>query len=115
MPAALNLPEAEIVNRWISEIASTTRTLAVEYGCSDRSIAAILHRHLDRETIRSYKRAKISRSTAARPDLKTEEWREMCRYASSRVTPEGRQRTTDSLRKAAIVSADRRRGVRLSA
>jgi 5-methylcytosine-specific restriction endonuclease McrA len=114
MPAKLALLEDQIVSQWLNDPEATTRTLAQAYGCAYSTIACVLRKHLTSSVIDQVKRGKISRSTAARPDLKTEAHRERARYASSCVTPQGRERITLSLAQGAIVSANRRRGVPLS-
>jgi len=107
MPAKLYLPENEIVTTWISNSNATTRNMAAEYGCSSATIAAVLRKHLSADAIDIAKRHKISVSTAARPDLKTEDHRERARYASSCVTPEGRNAQREGALRGSEISANK--------
>jgi 5-methylcytosine-specific restriction endonuclease McrA len=111
MPAKIDLPEEEIVQKWLDDIHATTRTLGAEYGCSSPTIRLVLKKHLSQEKIDRTKRMKISTSAAARPDLKTEEHRANARYASSFRTPESRYQ---SIAIASAVSAEKRRGKEIS-
>jgi 5-methylcytosine-specific restriction endonuclease McrA len=111
MPKALNLPESDIVQKWLADIDVTSRSLASEHNCSSNAICAILRRHIDRSIITSVMCSKIANSTRNRPDLKTEANKAICRYASSRVSRESR---LASIQLAAIASANKRRGVKLS-
>lgn len=114
MPAKLHLPEKQIVDKWLSQVDATARTLATEYGCSATTISAILRKHLGADVIDATKRQKISVSTAARPDLKTEEHRARAKYASSCVSPEARKTQVAALLRGAEASANKRRGKKLT-
>ena len=85
MPAKINFPEEAIVERWVQNPQATTRTIAQEFHCSYQAIRDILRRHLSAETIDRIKRSKISASTAARPDLKTEERKAMLNRVRSLI------------------------------
>jgi 5-methylcytosine-specific restriction endonuclease McrA len=95
----------------LSEATATSRSLAAEYRCGPRSISTILRKYLDRATVHTVMRGKISSTARNRPDLKTEANRAICRYARSRVS---RQSSIANAKLAAIASANKRRGVRLS-
>jgi 5-methylcytosine-specific restriction endonuclease McrA len=88
MPAKINLPEREIVNLWRNDISATSRSIAKDLGCGHSTISAIVSRHISVEDIHSITRAKISASTARRPDLKTDSHRGNCRHARSFRTHE---------------------------
>lgn len=110
MPAKLYLPETAIVDRWLLNINTTTRSIAIEFGCSPTNVSSILRRHLSADTIDNAKRSKMSASCAARPDLKTKEHSERAKYANSCVTPEGKEAQRAGLLRGAVVSANNRTG-----
>lgn len=110
MPAKICLPENEIVDRWLSFANVTARSLASEYGCAPTTISTVLRKHISADVIRITKHHKISVSTAARPDLKTEQHRENAKRASASVTPEGREAQREGLFRGVAVSAKKRKG-----
>lgn len=91
MPARIDLPEDEIVQEWLNTSA-TSRSLGDKYGCSYVKIQSVLSKHLTKDQIDRGKRAKLSASTANRPDLKTETHRNHCKVASASVRPENRRK-----------------------
>lgn len=111
MPARICLPEHEIVDNWVNNPSETTRTLAVQYGCSHVKIIDVLRCHLSRSEIDRLKRHKMSCSTALRPDLKSEKHREQCKKASACLSLEQRAKTIAA---AIAASAKARKGKKLS-
>ena len=114
MPAKKILPELDIVERWLSVISATSRSLASEYNCAPRTISSMISRHLNSETIKEATRKKISRSTSERPDLKTLEAKKHMNNIRNMRTPEGHTRSIEAIKRGAVTSANKRRGVPLT-
>lgn len=114
MPAKLDLPEEEIVHQWLHDIESTTASLGEEYGCSHVTIIDRLHKHLDADTIDEVKRTKLSHSASQRTDLRSGENLRRLEKARAKITPAIREAHVDVLQRAAMKSADKRRGVPLT-
>ena len=114
MPAKLILPEFEIVHEWIAESRSTSRSIAGKYGCSADTISNIIKKYVNQAERLTVKAHKMSIGATSRIDTKTEKWSEMMRYASAQVSEAGRKKAIAALKRGAVISADKRRGVKLS-
>ena len=104
MPPKIDLPEKQIVDEWLLNINSNTRSLAAKFNCSQPTISLVLKRHLDNSVIAKVKKQKISASTLKRRDI----WdnAKMAKMRASR-TPEGARRATLAAVKS---SAQKRKG-----
>ena len=114
MPAKKHLPEQAIVDCYTSDINATPTTLAPIYGCSRRTILAILDRFIEPSLRDTLNRQKIAHLARQRPDHRTEAHRHWMAHLNTIHGPEARAKEREALTRGSIASANKRRGVPLS-